>query len=97
MIKHVVLMKFRDGYSQEVSQTMIDRINAMVDGIPQIVALAHGRDASLSPGPFDYGLVADFASREDLLAYLEHPLHQEVSVPVTEILADAATMQFEYP
>lgn len=95
MIKHVVLMKFREGYSADILQNLIETLNRMPGEITQIVSCAHGKTLGVMPG-FDYGMVADFASRDDLMAYLAHPLHLEAGELSRQILENAAPMQFEY-
>ena len=94
MLKHVVLFKFRDDCSDEQLQKIFDGMDALPDKIPQIQSYSHGPDAAIVDGKFDYGMVAEFNTSEDLLTYLEHPEHKAVGALVMAAIADAAQLQF---
>lgn len=96
MLRHIVLFKFKEDYSEEQLQAVVDGMNALPDKVPQIQAFAHGKDAAVSEGKFDYGMVADFASEEDYVTYRDHPAHKAVGATVMQIVADVVQMQFYY-
>ena len=96
MLKHVVLLQFKADYEEQKLQALVGQLNALPDQVPQILSFVHGPDAGVTESKFDYGVVAEFASKEDCLAYLAHPAHQAVNAAVRELLADAAHLQFEY-
>ena len=55
-----------------------------------------GADAGVNPGAYDFGLVADFARREDYLVYRDHPAHRAVIEQyITPIVAERASIQYE--
>ena len=94
MLRHVVLLKFKEDYSEEVLKSIIEQLDVMMDKVPNILAFTHGPDAGATPVAFDYGVVADFATKEDLLAYLGHPAHKAMGGDVMKIVAEAVPMQF---
>jgi len=96
MLKHVVLIKFKEGYTEEQVQAIRDGMNGLPEKIPQIIAYSHGTDAGNTDSAYDYGIVADFASDEDYVIYRDHPAHREIGAAVMAIMADAAQMQFSY-
>ncbi len=96
MLKHIVLIKFKEGHTAEQVQAVIEGMDALPGQIPEIVSYAHGTDAGNTDSAYDYGIVAEFASVEDYVTYRDHPAHMAVGAHVVAIMADAAQMQFEF-
>ena len=80
MIRHIVMFKFKDracGKGKEENlQEARARMLALKDEIPQLTKLevyfgAQGQ----APGNYDYILVSDFDTLEQLDAYQRHPAH----------------------
>ncbi len=94
MLRHIVLLKFREGHTAEQVQAITDGMNGLAAQIPEILSYTHGVDAAISESAYDYAIVADFASEADYLVYSDHPAHKAVGAHVIAILADAAQMQF---
>ena len=76
MIKHIVLTKLAD--PDRDAPIALEMLSALPAKIPCIVSLAAGRDFAGSDRSYDVGLVVEFATREDLAAYIDHPEHQPV-------------------
>lgn len=82
MIAHVVLFTPRHSITDDERQVFVDALETALRGIPQIVRSTVGRrfiagrpyDA-LATAAYDYLAIMEFASREDLLRYLDHPAH----------------------
>ena len=96
MLRHAVLLKFKEGYSEETLKEISEELTALPDKIPQIISFVHGKNADVVDGAFDYAVTADFASGDDCLAYLAHPAHQAVGGKIVGLIADAAQIQFEH-
>ena len=94
MLRHVVLLKLQEGYSDETLQEISTDLDALPSQISEIISFKHGKDAGVVEGTFDYAVTAEFASKEDCLAYLAHPAHQAVGGKIVGLIADAAQMQF---
>ena len=78
MIRHIVSWKLKaaDPEARTVSAAEIaEALEGLIPVVPEIVALAVSRDVALNEKNHDLVLVADFASLEDLEAYLVHPAH----------------------
>lgn len=78
MIRHIVSWKLKA--AEEESRTtaaaeIADALEGLVPVIQEIVALSVARDVSGQENNHDVVLVADFASFDDLQAYLVHPAH----------------------
>ena len=66
--------------------------------IPQFRSLGAELDAGLLEGAAGLAVTAEFASREDFLAYARHPAQMEVIYPVCgPVMASYSTIQCELP
>lgn len=95
MIKHVVLLCWKEG----ISRAAIDRVDAafraLAAEIPEIVSYTFGPDAGIYRGNADYALIAEFHTEADLQAYVKHPHHQALMAEVTgPIMASFQSIQF---
>jgi len=98
--RHVVLLRFTEDATDEQRQTLVRGLDSMpeVTGAVRADGFRHGPDAGISPGNWDYVVVADFATEDEYLAYREHPDHQALIRDLLKpILADRAAIQYEYP
>jgi len=89
MLRHVVMIKFRDDADAGARQAVLDGLAALPPQVDQIRSYVFGADAGLRPDNFDVALVADFDTPEDFQAYVVHPAHQafvtDVLSPVTAV------------
>ena len=76
MIRHTVLFKFKPGFPPADKQAWIDGLNNMTGKIPGMLGLSHGADVLNTERSFDYAIVADFETVEDVAVYNTHPLHE---------------------
>lgn len=77
-IRHVVVMKFRDGTPPEAIQALTDGLRALPDLIPEIVDYRVGPDLDLADDSWDFAVSADFESVDDFRTYRSHPEHVAV-------------------
>ena len=95
MIKHVVLLTWKDGVSQEQIDAVTVEFRALGEEIEEVSGYEFGQDARIYKGNADYALVAEFKDEEDLKAYVVHPKHQELLAKVTgPILKSFLSVQF---
>ncbi len=76
MFRHVVMFKWNDGVDSTQIAALAAALDRLPTVIPEIRAYAHGPDAGINAGNFDYVLVADFATPDDYLVYRDHAEHQ---------------------
>ncbi|MCP1414009.1 Dabb family protein [Paenarthrobacter sp. A20] len=76
MIRHAVLFKFKDDFTAADKAAWIEGLNRMDGNIPGLVKLTHGADVLRHDRSFDYAIVADFNSVEDIEVYNTHALHE---------------------
>lgn len=80
MIRHIVMFKFKETAGGKTKRQNLEEARAhmlaMKDQIPEIVKMDVYLGAEGAPvSNYDYVLVSDFRSMEDLAAYQAHPLH----------------------
>lgn len=94
MIRHVVLMTWKDAINDEQLARINDAFSAMPERVPGIVNSSFGPDLSIFPGNADYLLVLDFESEDAFKQYVAHPAHAELMESVTgPLMASWATAQ----
>ncbi|MFJ4025985.1 Dabb family protein [Paenarthrobacter sp. NPDC089989] len=76
MIRHTVLFKFRPGFPPADMAAWIAGLDRMRGTIPGMLHLTHGPDVLGNERSFDYAIVADFNTVEDIGVYNSHPLHE---------------------
>jgi len=93
MIKHVVLLNWKEGVSQERIDAVTSEFRKLKNKIEEIKAYEFGHDAGIYNGNANYALIAEFESESDLKAYVVHPKHQEflskVAGPILESFQSA--------
>ena len=86
MIRHIVLIRFRDDVSEGTIRTIFDDLHKMEGRIPGLGSVKSGR--SESPEQIErgymHGFTADFADWAALAAYQEHPDHKRVGDALVE-------------
>jgi hypothetical protein len=76
MIRHTVLFKFKPDFPPADKQAWIDGLNKMSGKVPGMLNLTHGPDVLNTERSFDYAIVADFQTVDDIAVYNTHPLHE---------------------
>lgn len=76
MIRHTILFKFKTGFPADDKRAWIAGLDRMRGNIPGMRAMTHGADVVGAERSFDYAIVADFDSVEDIAVYNTHPLHE---------------------
>lgn len=96
MIRHIAVFRWKQGTTREQVKALEDGLAHLAQEIPEIRTFTFGSDVGLSPENFDFGLAAEFATREDFLAYVAHPAHQKlVEELIVPIRSERAAVQFE--
>lgn len=73
---HVVTFKWRDdGFDSGAIATSLRTLVAGFDGL---VDYRCGADAGVTPGAYDFAVVATFEDRDSFVAYRDHPEHQRI-------------------
>ncbi|GAA4101458.1 Dabb family protein [Zhongshania borealis] len=89
MIKHVVLLTWKDSTSQDQIDAVTSAFRALGDEIAEVVSYSFGEDVGIYRGNADYALIAEFQNEADLKAYVVHPSHQELLSNITGPILDS--------
>lgn len=89
MIRHLVVMKFRD--AADVPEAK-QKLEALVGRVPQIDTLRVDVDTLGSPTGHQLALETTHRDEAALRAYQEHPHHREVAAWLRDHLADRAVV-----
>jgi hypothetical protein len=82
MIKHIVLWTFKDSALGKTKWDNLKETKVLLEGlkdkIKEVKHLEVGINFNPAPHAYDLALYSGFSSKEDLLAYTNHPEHQKV-------------------
>jgi len=99
MIRHIVLFTFQDaeGRTRKENASLVKkRLDALPALIPQILKSETRLCAPETDGAnADLILISDFASREDLNAYVVHPDHKAVGALMAPLRTGRAAIDLE--
>ena len=92
MVKHIVLYTLKDGLDKDETVKMIaSHLEPLVGKIPGLLALEVRRGYN----GLDFALNSQFASREALTVYADHPLHQEAKSHFFHLLDNRVACDYE--
>ena len=102
MIAHIVLFRPRADLSAGDRQSLADSFAAALRDIPTVRRarvgrrVTHGRGyEQLMRANYDYAAVLEFDDRAGLVAYLEHPVHQELGERFFSAFEEALMYDYE--
>ncbi len=99
MIKHIVLWKLKDqaqGNDKAGNARLIkEKLEALKTKVPGLMNLEVGIDFSGTDSSADVALYAEFASREALEEYQDHPEHLAVSAFVMGVRSERRLADYE--
>lgn len=94
MVVHIVMFKFKEENKDLNIQEVKNRLNALVDLIPELKCLEVGIDFSHSQRSFDLSLYSSFSSKEDLNAYATHPEHLKVVELIKSVTLESKVVDY---
>jgi hypothetical protein len=95
-LRHVVLLKFKDGTTPAQIKTAEDAFRALPAKIPEIAGLEWGTNCSpenLAQG-FTHCFFLTFKSTADRAVYLPHPAHKALGTVLGPILEKALVIDY---
>ncbi|HEY4362459.1 MAG TPA: Dabb family protein [Bryobacteraceae bacterium] len=95
MLQHYVLIKFKEGTSDEHVSEVCRRMLELRITIPNIEHLEIGRDILHDARSWDLILIMRFASTEALRSYQQHPDHLRLMAFNQSSVANVASVDFE--
>lgn len=96
MIKHIVLLKFKETLNDVELQNLNQGFCDLAANIQQVQSYEFGPDLGCYRGNADYCLVAEFKDQSDLDLYVKHPQHQDFLTHVAgPLLSSFMSAQFK--
>ena len=97
-IRHIVLMSFVDGPSEQQLSRLGAGVAELAAAVPAIAAASWGPDVTSNANNHDFAIVFDFADRAAYEQYRGHPEHQRfIDVHMREIAVEKARVQYVVP
>ncbi|MCX7822747.1 MAG: Dabb family protein [Syntrophobacterales bacterium] len=96
MIKHVIVIKFKEGVTDEEKSRLEEMLGRLPSLIKEIKGFLFGRDVLRYERSYDFALVSDFDDLEALKKYKIHPEHVKVLQYVQTIAEQIIAVDFEY-
>ena len=96
-VKHIALIKFKEGTSEEQIQTLFDQIldlSETIEGIEDYVSGPNNSPEGKGHG-FTHGFVMTFTDAAARDAYLPHPEHEKVKAAIIPLAAEVLVFDFE--
>jgi hypothetical protein len=99
MIKHIVLWRLKESAlgnpKGENARLMKEKLEALVGQVPGLSRCEVGIDFGRTDQSFDVALYSEFASREALAGYQDHPAHKAVVSFIREVREDRWVVDYE--
>ena len=99
MLVHIVLWRLKQEAQgrdkDQNAQLMVRELEALPGKISEIITLKTGINYNTSDAAWDVALFTEFASREHLAVYQQHPDHVNVAKLIGELTAERAVVDYE--
>src|SRR5688572_25021659 len=96
-VKHIALVKFKEGTSEQQIEKMFDEILDITETIPGIEDYVSGTNTSpegLNQG-YTHGLIMTFTDAAARAGYLTHPEHERVQALILPHVDSVLVFDFE--
>ena len=92
LVRHIALFNLRADITDDEIAELDAGVDAFYTRYEGHISASHGRDLGLRQDNFNYGVIVDFASKEDYLSYASDPVHLDTITRyvVPNIIARAA-------
>jgi len=100
MIKHIVVWKLKERAEEkskaENARLLKRELESLVGKIPAIRKFEVGINFNPTPDAYDMSVVSEFATKEDLDGYLNHPEHQRVAGLLKRLRDTRIVVDYEF-
>jgi len=100
MIRHIIFLKLKEhaeGKSKAENAQLLKReLQSLVTKIPTIRRLEVGININPEPDALDLALISEFATKDDLDSYLNHPEHLRVGAVVKRLRESRSVVDYEF-
>ena len=99
MIRHIVLWRLKDSAhgnpKAENARIIKEKLESLRGLVPGLLKAEVGIDFGRSGDSFDIALYSEFASREALFGYQEHPAHKAAVSFIREARTERCVVDYE--
>jgi Stress responsive A/B Barrel Domain len=99
MIKHVVLFRLKDSAEGESKAGNAKRMKAEIEAlkakVPGVVRIEAGINLIDYAGAYNVAIYSEFASKQDLDDYMQHPEHRRVVEFINKVCEARAVVDYE--
>ena len=99
MVKHILLLKIKDGVEGRTKAESIACAKELIEGmngkIPGLISVEVGYDFSVGDDSVDIALYSEFESREALKVYAGHPAHTAILPFIKSIISERRLIDYE--
>lgn len=96
VVRQIVLIRWTPDATEDQKQQVAEALLSLREVIPQVRDTRLGTDIGVRDDNFDFAVSVDFDTRDDYLAYREHPEHQRVVTDtIRPVMAERAGVVFE--
>ena len=94
MIVHIVMFQFKEENKERNIAMVKERLEALVDLIPELQKMEVGVNFNDSERAFDLSIYSTFTSKEDLDTYAIHPEHVKVVALIKELTETSKVVDY---
>lgn len=95
MLRHVVLIDFVPGLSEEQVTGITGRVRDLPARVPGVLSASCGRDAGLTKGGSDFAITVDLVSADGYPDYVADRAHQELAAALAPCVRGRTVVDFE--
>ena len=96
MVQHIVLFSFNKNADSVTKKKLLKTLKQLPNYIDFIKSFRVGNDFSKRQTCYEYAIVAEFESKEDLHRYLVNPVQDELLQRALPYIEKFAEVDFEY-
>jgi diamine N-acetyltransferase len=93
-LTHVVMFKFKKPTPAVLDETAA-RLRSLHGVVPSLISMEVGLDVLHEGRSYDLVIINRFGNQADLVAYQEHPAHQEVLAHLKTVVSGSVAVDFE--
>lgn len=98
MVRQVILIRWNEDATDKIKRDVAAGLLALRHEIKLIRDMRLGDDLAVRPDNFDFAVSVDFDTRDDYLAYRDHPAHLRVVRELIQpAMAERAGAVFDSP
>ncbi len=94
MIKHIVLVKFKQGTPRSEIEKIIEGLRGLPGRIPEIRGYEVGEDVVHSPRSFDLAIIGRYDDLDALKRYQDHPAHVPIATALRAVSEQMVAVDF---